>query len=1488
MTLPRIVVMMVSRDHIRRPAIDSWFVALFIVLVAAFAVRLYGIDWDDGADLHPDELFIAKIVLIDRIYLDWPLDIASILDPNRSSLNPRTLDPTTGKFREFAYGTLPLFVTDGAAWVLSRITGTNWNSIERVYLVGRAISAGLSALTVLPIAALGAAAGGRSVGLLAALFAAMAPMSIQLAHFFTTDSWLTCFVAICLLASLAAARIGGPRRFLVAGALFGLAMATKSSGFALAAPILAALAIDAHRRLEAGFRRETVLPIFTSAIAAAAAALVAFLVFEPFALLQPDGYLHSIRVQADIASGAFDVPFTRVYAGTVPVLYQLEQLFRWGYGPAAAALAIAGIAMLISVAVRRRLVPALILMSWFIAYGAVIVLSDVKFIRYLEPLAPVLAVGAALTLSKLMMVLGDHRPILSRQAIPLAALGLCLAWTGAFLSIYAHEHPRLAASRWLYAVVPPGSNLTAEYWDDALPRSLGYSLSPSTFGLGSITLDLYRDLPPPEASDAIYAGIHHADFVIQSSERVAAAVAAAPWRYPIQGRFFDQLQAGTLGFDRVATFARPPSIGIVPIDDRHADESFVNYDHPRVSVYERTRSISRSEYDDAMSWAFQRPWSPTREPPEPTLLLDGPVGDNPAVSDARWSAVATQNTPVALAVWIVMLLALLAIGVPIAKFLLPSFPDRGWGLARTLALVLAAYPLWLGASLSLFRFRAIWVVVALVAVGTIGWWLSQRGRNLTGSQRTNTSSRTWLHAEAAFWLVLGLFLIFRLINPDGWHPFWGGEKPMEFAQLNAIQRSAYFPPYDPWYADGYLNYYYYGFYVMAFLLKATGIPSEIGFNLALPTVMGLVASGGFSMAAALALGLTRSPRLAIISGWIGTVLLCLAGNLTAVRGMVNGGPAGADPFLYWTWSGSRAIDNAITEFPFFSGLYADLHAHVIALPLTLATIALCYSIGTIRIGAWSDTGAAARESRKTLAARLAVLSLLLGSLTATNAWDVPVYATLAVAALFMATGAARSWLHRVTVFAPLAILTISAAWLLFLPFHRHFSAQFFQLALVRDPTDLLQFLSHFGGLLTICVVGLTVLMVRAHGGWIGSPIWPWLTLAAGGLGVLALLAGSAELAPVGEILIVSSLAGPPAAASWLLVSHARNRTTWRSNVLKGVIIAAALAGAWMLGSERPVLGLLLALGVAAGVGWICLNRRPDRFLCLLLAAGFLTAAGAEIVVVADDLIDSPAYRMNTIFKFYNQVWVLLAVAAAALVVVMIRDAASWRGAAARGRTPWYPTSQAWARFGLGAFALVLLASLTYPVLATGPRLAQQFSPGTASGTLNALGWMQTGTVAVHDDREASEIEYAGDAAAIAWFFANVTGSPVIAEASIGPYRCNGSRIASATGLPTIIGWERHERQQRDPATLPARVADVHSLFTSTDTAEKASILRRYNVGYVVVGDLERIYPIANNECSPTGNPEGIAAFDAMIGTTLEPVHTSGGTTIYRVLPIGTE
>ena len=1459
-------------------------VALIVVVLAALGLRLYALNWDSGLDLHPDELYVAKDVLIQRIHVTWPLQLDNLLDPEQSGLNPRSADPNTGQLREYPYGALPLLVTDTAAAGLGWLTGENWNASDRAYLVGRALSALLDTLTVIVVYLIGARVFSTRIGLFAALFAAFAPISIQLAHFFTTDAWLTCFVALTLYASIRAAESGSVRWFAAAGLCFGLAMATKGSVFALAGLIGAAIVFDLWRRSRDDGVLSTALRSLPKQVAVSiVAALIGFALFEPYALARPGIYFESLQTQAAIAAGTFDIPFTRVFIGTMPVVYQLEQFVRWGFGPVAGLLAMTGAVLLARRFWRTPSAGQWILLCWLLGYGLVISVAETKFLRYLSPLVPALVLTAALALDVLA---GTVRARLG-QRIAVVVGGVLLLgaalWTAAFLNVYASEHPRLAASQWIYDNVPAGSTLSWEYWDDRLPKPLGPGLNEEDFQYQFLSIDLYADRPPADVAADLYASLEQLDYVVMSSDRIAAAIPRSPWRYPVQIRFLDLLRAGQLGFTPVAEFQVTPGLGPFRFDDRGADESFINYDHPRVTILAKDSLIARADYDVLMSWALDRPWSATRQPDRPSLLLDQPVGELPVVDDSRWSAELTDNSLLALAVWIALLVVFQLVGWPLTAFLFERFADVGWGLTRLLVLLLNGYVVWLGASLRWIEFRAVWAWIAVVLLGVVAWIL-QRRRPVRPTRRQRQGR---FAAEIVFWAVFALFLLFRYLNPDSWHPIWGGEKPMEFAHLNATLRSAHFPPYDPWFADGYLNYYYYGLYLIAFCLKLTGIPSEIGFNLAQPTVIALIASSGFSVAATIGRDLCRQARLAVPAGLLGVVLLLVIGNLTSLGRLLNGGEQDFGSFLDWVWDGSRAIRDGITEFPFFTALYADLHAHVIALPMTVLIIGLAYAVAR-------DGLALARShppsSRLTHAARLIILALVLGGLFPTNAWDVPVYAALVVVSIWMGFRVIPDWRARIAWSTAASLLVTLGAYLFFRPFHEHYVALFGSLGLVRAPTPLTEAISHIGGLATIAVLGLVVLSLPRRAGSPWPISQPALTVALLALGLLAAnLVERVQREFAGSLfaILLVAIAAVSLGVIWSEATSLRrySRHWWTLVIAEGAIFMLAMGA---LGVGQAVLaGYLILISLAFAV-WLTKRAIAPKFVALLALAAASVGAGAELVFVADDLIDTGAYRMNTIFKFYNQIWVLLAIAAAALLTRIWLESRWLPSTAIRRRLGQRPIGLAirtgWARAGLIVSVLMISGSLLYPLLASLPRSSQRFEPSLGSGTLNALDWMERGTLDVFGGDGV--LSFAGDSAAIDWLNENVAGSPVIAEASTGIYRCNGSRISIGTGLPTIIGWERHQQQQRYRELLPERVADVRTLYTSSSVAEKEAMLRKYNVEYVIVGDIERDYVVpSGNDCQATGSAASVNAFEEMVGATLEPVFTADNTVIYRVLPL---
>jgi uncharacterized membrane protein len=198
--------------------------------------------------------------------------------------------------------------------------------------------------------------------------------------------------------------------------------------------------------------------------------------------------------------------------------------------------------------------------------------------------------------------------------------------------------------------------------------------------------------------------------------------------------------------------------------------------------------------------------------------------------------------------------------------------------------------------------------------------------------------------------------------------------------------------------------------------------------------------------------------------------------------------------------------------------------------------------------------------------------------------------------------------------------------------------------------------------------------------------------------------------------------------------------------------------------------------------------------------------------------------MNTVFKFYLQVWEMFGLAAAASLMWM------WEGIQA-----WKPSwRQAW---GVAMGALVLSAAM-YPVVATVAKIRDRMAP-EAPHSLDGMAFMPFATY--YD--VGTSISLAEDFRAIRWMQDQVQGSPVIVEANLLEYRW-GSRFTIYTGLPGVLGWNWHQRQQRvlaGDADVWQRTFDIGSFYMSRSVDLARDFLARYQVRYVIVGQLERMY-----------------------------------------------
>ncbi|MCY4072709.1 MAG: DUF2298 domain-containing protein [Chloroflexi bacterium] len=1077
------------------------------------------------------------------------------------------------------------------------------------------------------------------------------------------------------------------------------------------------------------------------------------------------------------------------------------------------------------------------------------------------------------------------------------------------------------------------------------------------------------------------------DYLTIASNRFYDTETRNRMRWPLTTHYYEKLFAGELGYELVALFDEPYQLGPWRVSDQHlplfdspawlneieGDEAFHVYDHPAVFVFRKSEDYSSAKVKAVLSSVSLRQahelsrdygsadrlgviyWTSMETDAVPTALTFPRADYETQTAGGTWSdrffseGIANSNQALGTLFWYVALLLIGVISFPIVFALFPSLADGGYGISKLVGVLLVAWFAWAASTLKFPLWSQAGLLALLALLALFSTNMAYRKRlSLMQFLRGNWRRLAWMELLAI--LAFVLMLVIRLTNPDLWHPYKGGEKPMDFAYLNGVLRSTTFPPIDPWFAGGFINYYYFGYVLVGVPSLLLGIVPSFAYNLMIPTIFSLTGAGAFSAAFNIHSrwkmsrqnneGSNGKGTRRLGSPWtagILAMLMCiLLGNLDTVRVAGNGiaelggyrKPEGLEAFLVdeyrdaqgqapdvnkraqlreqasqsrltdnvryeinsslslagglargvglaisgesipmgydrWYWGPSRVLaetpgvrGNAITEMPFFTFLYGDLHAHMINMPLILMTVVFLFNelmqVGRDRRSAWERF------------LTLALGAMAVGVMQASNTWDWPSMTLLATA------GLSYCWWLRwgdtfrggidvrfYTVLTGALLIAIGAVTLL----HTQYGS-----SIGASAAALSEALAIIRRVLLACIalivvwIALRHFLVRASaldllgrvGGFLALNLafaLPYTTWYASNYTSLSLWHGGKtplwayfDIHGLFLFLVISLLIWET--GHWMRstrVAALRGRGRLLRNGGAGVILVLLISLAMFVAHYQVALIVLPMLVWIAFLFFRPGQSRALRFVLVLIGLALSLTLGVEIVVIGGDI-----GRQNTVFKFYIQVWLLLSVAGGVAISPLLSSALHWRKPI---RVFWFATC-------IGLFTV----AGAYPILATRARSLDRMAPHLPL-TLDGLDYMKESThrETAPDKNDAAILDLAVDHALIRWMQENIAGSPVIMEGRRFPseYQWNG-RISIATGLPSVLGWNWHQRQQRTIDPLPTwveqRERNVRAFYNTGDIDDAVDILHHYDVRYIVRSGLEELH----------STPEGLAKFERMV------------------------
>uniref|UniRef100_I5ARB6 Uncharacterized membrane protein (DUF2298) n=1 Tax=Eubacterium cellulosolvens (strain ATCC 43171 / JCM 9499 / 6) TaxID=633697 RepID=I5ARB6_EUBC6 len=742
-------------------------------------------------------------------------------------------------------------------------------------------------------------------------------------------------------------------------------------------------------------------------------------------------------------------------------------------------------------------------------------------------------------------------------------------------------------------------------------------------------------------------------------------------------------------------------------------------------------------------------------------------------------------------------LVILAVGIgfyPLSSVMFSGFSDKGWVFAKTIGIALSGFVVWLLGCIGVMSFtNAKCIIVTLILIG-VCWGI------FTIRKETTLPDIDLIILEEM--LFLGVFLMwtyFTCFNPHA----IGLEKFMDYGFMAAMNRNPALPAKDIWYGTDIINYYYGGQYYGVFIEKLCFVPVKQAYNLYRMSIAAFAFVLPFSIvwqmvADRFAQAKRSSFGAATIGGILAGAGLSMAGNVHYVLYKLFGAFLKLEGWADYQYSSSvRYIgynpvnekDLCIHEFPSFSFILGDVHAHMINTMFVLTVVALLYAYVQRMKKMEPKKDAGWREFFLDLINPYFLFcGFFIGLFHWTHYWDFIIYFTVTLfiviyAAWYRYYRTDRNRAVKTAIWETVIILAVNL--LVALPFTLQFKTMVSGIRIAKHHSLPHQMLILWGLPMAVWIV-LLIVLVR------------WFKKAKTEVPKPDIFAAILGLCGFGLILIPELVY----VKDIYVGSQARFNTMFKLTYQGFILFALMMSYTFVRVLAH------LEEDEEAAANELAYGRRQKGVMTLLGVYATRVITGILLVMVLNAMSDFPGVVKALAGLLLTGVYLV--------IWFMFEPKIGDRLKEKEGRKT----------VGIRAVSamLVLLFGMTL---------------GYMPYSVDAWFGLKTHKNIGIDCTQFLESNYAEDAEAIRWLDENVEGQPICLEANGDSYS-EYERVSAMTGIPTVAGWYTHEHLWRsDTTVLDRRNSDIETIYTSKDRRKVLELLEKYEVSYIFVGSCEK-------------------------------------------------